>query len=88
MNEKQMRKWEKTRGKGLFRFLIWFSIIIGIALTISNLLFDYYWDGVWQTDKIAFYLIIGVIVGWIIYKSSENSYQKAKTKNNPISTSE
>ena len=81
MKEKQIKKWEKTRAKGFIRFVIKFALILSIAVTITSLLFDYYWDGVWKTDDIVFNFIFGFLInsvgGWIIYRTTENKYQES-----------
>jgi prolipoprotein diacylglyceryltransferase len=81
MNEKQRAKWERTRAKGMFRFVVLYGVMFAVGLSFATSVFDYFTSsrGFQPEDlifEIPIYLISGLITGTAIWLVAESQYKK------------
>lgn len=82
MNEKQRAKWEQTRAKGMWRFIILNTVIFGGAMIIGTSIFDYFtgsngfrFENLYIITPI--YLVGGLAFGVIVWFFGEYKYKKS-----------
>jgi hypothetical protein len=81
MNQKQRAKWERTRAKGMWRFILLCTVLFGGALLISTSIFDYFtsFNGFRLQDlyfKLPIYLVGGLVFGVLVWFVGEYKYKK------------
>jgi hypothetical protein len=82
MNNKQRAKWEKTRAKGMWRFVLLSGVFgFGGTMIIATSILDYFfsYNGFRFQDlyfKVPIYLISGLAFGLFIWFYGEYQYQK------------
>jgi hypothetical protein len=81
MNEKQRAKWERTRTKGMARFVAVYAVALTIALSVTMSVFDYFVDfrgfQPWKLKiEIPIFLICGILGGVAMWAVAERQYRK------------
>ncbi len=92
MNQIQKAKWERTRAKGKWRFVLLRGIIgFGVVMIVITGLMDhllayfhitsdislkYFWQDL-LTIRAPFLLLGGVVIGLIAWRRKESEYQEA-----------
>jgi hypothetical protein len=84
MNDKQRTKWERTRAKGMRRFVLLNTVIMCAVMLISTSVFDYFFSfyGVRAKDlyfKVPIYAVSGLIFGLAMWFIAEYNYKKTST---------
>lgn len=82
MNASQRAKWERTRAKGFWRFVLLWLLVFGGGMIITTSIFDYFFSsrGLRLEDmkiKVPIFLVtgfIGGVAGWFV---SESRYKKS-----------
>ncbi len=83
MNQKQRAKWEQTRAKGMWRFILLNTVLFGGGLLIGTSIYDYFtsFNGFRFEDlyiKVPIYLIGGLVFGVAIWLIGEYRYKKVQ----------
>lgn len=81
MNQKQRTKWERTRAKGMGRFILLSTVLFFSLMIIGTSIFDYLTrsNGFRFEDlyiKVPIYLISGLIFAVVVWFFSEYKYKK------------
>jgi hypothetical protein len=77
MNEKQRAKWERTRAKGMWHFVLLCGGVFwgGMALMAA---FIYRWDQL--PIVLSIYLVAGLVFGLVTWFVGEYRYRKGSSK--------
>ncbi len=81
MNQEQKAKWERTRVKGMWRFILLNTVLFGGALLIGTSIFDYFTssNGFRVENlyiKVPIYLVGGLVFGVVVWFFGEYKYKK------------
>lgn len=82
MNQKQREKWERTRAKGKWSFVLLIAAYFCIVLTLTFSIYDYFFSFYGFRFEnlyflIPFNLILGLVAGLIFWSIAESKYQKS-----------
>jgi hypothetical protein len=82
MNQKQRAKWERTRAKGMWRFVSLYGAVMSVCMIIATSLFDYFTSPYGlrleqMKVRVPVFLISGLIAGVVIWFIGEYQYQKS-----------
>jgi hypothetical protein len=82
MNQKQLENWEQTRARGKWRFVLLIGVYFCIVLTLTMSLYTYFFSFYsfrfeFLYFQIPFNLVLGLIVGFVMWLIAENKYQKS-----------
>jgi hypothetical protein len=76
------RRWEEKRAKGKARFVVRTGLVWSGAMIVGFLVADYYFDGTVDGLKSLFraicFLIVGLIIGFVVWWTKEGQYKNAK----------
>jgi hypothetical protein len=82
MNEKQRAQWERTRAKGMWRFVLLWGLVVGGAMIFAVAIFDYFltptelfFRGL--TIKVPIFLLAAFVGGVILWWVGEYQYKKS-----------
>lgn len=80
MEEKQRTKWERTRGKGMWLFVILWGVVMTGASFLATTLFDYFYGTQLTLERagvrIAIFAFFGLASGLALWFITENKYRK------------
>ncbi len=85
MNQKQRAKWEQTRAKGMWRFvLLYFVLFWGMAMIIVTSIFDYFTSSYGLRlehlmIKVPIFALTGFLTGVIVWFYAEHKYKKSSS---------
>lgn len=90
MNQKQRENWERTKAKGMWRFVLLIAVCFCIILTLTMSLYDYFRGSAGFAFEnlyfqIPFNLFLGLIAGLIFWFIAEKKYQKSSMHKETIS---
>lgn len=82
MNQKQRAKWERTRARGLWRFVLLYGVIVSVFMIIVTSVFDYFSGpaGLQFEQlkiRVPIFLVSGLIGGIVVWFIGEYQYQKS-----------
>lgn len=81
MNQRQTSKWEQTRARGMWRFVLLWTVMLGVAMIIATAMFDYFVSGsrpVLENMRIRvpIFLLSAFVSGLTLWFVSEWRYRK------------
>jgi hypothetical protein len=81
MNEKQRAKWERTRARGMARFVAVYAVLFTVVMSVTMSAFDHFVDfRGFQPQKlkteIPIFLICSVLGGTAMWVVAERQYRK------------
>lgn len=81
MDQHRREKWERTRSKGIVRFVLLWGLLLGGSMFIASSLFDYFLDSPWANYerlliRMTIFLTTGLASGIIMWFVSEHYYRK------------
>jgi hypothetical protein len=74
--QKNREWWKRKRAKGIFRYVLWFTVTFGGLMIIVSSLIDY-WDYHKlrvQRFTIIYYPVFGILIGLIAWWANERKY--------------
>ena len=83
MKQKEKEKWERTRSKGIGRFVLLYGIVGfgGLMITAHSvseyLIFSKRFDGLLFTYRVGLGLLCGLIWGLVMWSVGERRYRKS-----------
>ncbi len=83
MNQEQRAKWEQTRAKGMWRFILLNTVLFSGGLLIGTSIYDHFTrtNGFWFEDlyfNVPIYLVGGLVFGVAIWLIGEYRYKKVQ----------
>ena len=84
MNQKQRAKWERTRGKGMWRFVLLYGVLFwgGLMIITSSLYRMIIGTLVYDNLRITVpvFLVSGLVFGLVMWLVGEYMYRKSSTQ--------
>lgn len=74
MNRKQRAEWERTRAKGMWRFVLLWAILASVSVIIAKIIF-YSSLGILVGGVIG--LVVGAVGGLVLWFIGEYRYRKS-----------
>ena len=82
MKQTQKAKWERTRAKGMWRFVLLYGAVMAVPMIVATSIFDHFTSPYGLTlrhlqVKVPIFLVSGFITGLVMWFIGEYNYRRS-----------